>query len=52
LSGTYVVGPVVAVLNQQTNRIGDVPHGFDLLYQTCINGDNTRMSFTQLTRVG
>jgi hypothetical protein len=51
LSGTYVLGPVVAVLNQHTHRIGDVPHGYDLLYQTCINGDNTRMSFTQLTRV-
>ncbi|PRY65978.1 hypothetical protein B0I08_109128 [Glaciihabitans tibetensis] len=52
LSGTYVVGPIVAILNKHTNRIGDVPHGSDLLYQTCINGDNTRMSFTQLTRVG
>jgi hypothetical protein len=52
LSGRYVVGPVVAVLNQQTHRMGDVPRGSDLLYQTCIGGDNRRMSFTQLTRIG
>jgi hypothetical protein len=52
MSGTYRVGAVVAVLNQRTHRIGDVPRGYDLLYQTCINGDNTQMSFTQLTRVG
>jgi hypothetical protein len=51
LSGTFRVGPVVAVLNKHVDRIEDVPQGYELLYQTCINGDNTRMSFTQLIRV-
>jgi len=52
LSGTFRVGPVVAVLNQRTNTTTDVPGGYDLLYQTCIGGDNSRMSFTALERVG
>jgi hypothetical protein len=52
LSGTYRVGPVVAVLSQRTNTTSDVPGGYDLLYQTCQGGDNSRMSFTALQRVG
>jgi hypothetical protein len=52
LSGTFRVGPVVAVLNQRTNTTNDVPGGYDLLYQTCVGGDNTRMSFTALERIG
>jgi hypothetical protein len=52
LSGTYRVGPVVAVLSQRTNTTSDVPGGYDLLYQTCQGGDNSRMSFTALQRIG
>jgi hypothetical protein len=52
MSGTYRVGPVVAVLNQHVDRIENVPQGYDLLYQTCIDGDNTQMSFTELIRAG
>jgi hypothetical protein len=52
LTGTYRVGPVVAVLNQRTNTTSDVPRGHDLLYQTCQGGDNSRMSFTALQRIG
>jgi hypothetical protein len=52
LSGTFRVGPVVAVLNQRTDTTNDVPGGYDLLYQTCVGGDNTRMSFTALERIG
>ena len=52
LSGTFRVGPVVAVLNQRTNTTNDVPGGYDLLYQTCVGGDNSRMSFTALQRIG
>jgi len=52
LSGTFRVGPVVAVLNQRTNTTNDVPSGYDLLYQTCVGGDNSRMSFTALQRIG
>lgn len=52
MSGTFRVGPVVAVLNQRVDRIEDVPQGYELLYQTCLDGDTTRMSFTQLVRAG
>lgn len=52
LSGTYRVGGVAAVLNANTQGTGNIPRGYDLLYQTCINGSNTTMSFTVLTRVG
>jgi hypothetical protein len=52
LVGTYRVGPVVAVLDQHVDRIEDVPQGYELLYQTCIDGDNTRMSFTHLIPAG
>ena len=51
-SGTYRVGGVAAVLNANTQGTADVPRGYDLLYQTCINGSNSTMSFTVLTRVG
>ncbi|TFD85420.1 hypothetical protein E3T61_17855 [Cryobacterium lactosi] len=51
-SGTYRVGGVAAVLNANTQGTQDVPRGYDLLYQTCINGSNSTMSFTVLTRVG
>ena len=51
-SGTYRVGSVVAVLNISTDGASDVPRGYGLLYQTCINGSSARMSFTALTRVG
>ncbi|SDK44208.1 hypothetical protein SAMN05216282_10666 [Cryobacterium psychrotolerans] len=52
LSGTYRVGGVAAVLNANTQGTGNIPRGYDLLYQTCINGSNKTMSFTVLTRVG
>lgn len=51
-SGTYRVGSVVAVLNISTDSASDVPRGYGLLYQTCINGSSARMAFTVLTRVG
>ena len=51
-SGTYRVGGVAAVLNANTQGTGDVPRGYDLLYQTCIDGSNSTMSFTVLTRLG
>lgn len=51
-SGVYRVGSVAAVLNVATDTANDVPRGFDLLYQTCINGSSATMSFTELTRIG
>jgi hypothetical protein len=52
ISGTYRVGPVVAVLNAYVDRASDIPRGYELLYQTCRNGDAHTEIFTQLTRVG
>jgi hypothetical protein len=51
-SGTYRVGGVVAVLNANTQGTSNIPRGYGLLYQTCINGSNATMSFTVLTRIG
>ena len=51
-SGSYLVGDVVAVLDAHTDGTSDVPRGYDLLYQTCINGSDSAMSFTVLTRIG
>lgn len=51
-SGTYRVGSVVAVLNANTQGTSNIPRGYGLLYQTCINGSNATMSFTVLTRIG
>lgn len=34
-AGTYRVDGVVAMLNADRNSTADLPHGFDLLYQTC-----------------
>lgn len=51
-SGSYLVGGVAAVLDAHTQGTSDVPRGYDLLYQTCINGSDSTMSFTVLTRVG
>ncbi|HEV7948227.1 MAG TPA: hypothetical protein VGP24_00545, partial [Glaciihabitans sp.] len=52
LEGLYRVGPIVAILNQKTNKTWDAPSNHDLLYQTCINGLNTQMSYAALTRIG
>ncbi len=51
LGGTFRVGPVAAELNVATDRVSAIPHGFDLLYQTCRNGSSATMSFTELTRI-
>ncbi|MCU1407068.1 MAG: hypothetical protein JWQ43_3371 [Glaciihabitans sp.] len=51
-SGTYRTGPVVAVLNKATDGAEDLPRGYDLMYQTCIDDSNAQMSFTALTRIG
>lgn len=51
-SGTYRVGGIVAVLNVATDGTSSIPRGYDLLYQTCINGSSATMSFAALTRIG
>jgi hypothetical protein len=50
-AGTYRVDGIVAMLDASTHSTADVPRGYDLLYQTCQNGQSDTMSFTALTRV-
>jgi hypothetical protein len=50
-AGLYRVDGVVANLNGNTATSNDLPRGYDLLFQTCVNG-YSNMSFTGLTRIG
>jgi hypothetical protein len=50
-AGTYRVDGIVAMLNANRNSTADIPRGFDLLYQTCQNGQSSTMSFTALTKI-
>lgn len=51
-SGVYRVEGVVAMLNAHHATTDDLPRGYELLYQTCQNGQSSTMSFIGLTRVG
>ena len=51
-AGVYRVEGIVATLDVSEDSAADVPYGYDLLYQTCINGSSANMSFTALTRIG
>lgn len=51
-SGTYRVEGIQVLLNQATATTDEIPRGFDLIYQTCQNGQSSSMSMTGLTRVG
>ncbi|MEO6200895.1 MAG: hypothetical protein ABIX44_07015 [Cryobacterium sp.] len=51
-AGTYTVGRIVAVLDVRSQGTRNVPRGYGLLYQTCLNGSNATMAFRVLTRVG
>lgn len=50
--GLYRVEGIVKMLNQNTATSADLPRGYDLLYQTCVNGQSTSMSIIALTRLG
>ncbi|MBT2498229.1 hypothetical protein J7E25_03900 [Agromyces sp. ISL-38] len=50
-AGTYRVEGIVKMLNQSTATVADLPHGYDLIYQTCQNGQSSTMSLTGLTRL-
>jgi len=52
ITGIFRVGSVAVVLNAATDKAASIPHGFDLLYQTCRDGSSATMSFTELTRIG
>lgn len=49
--GTYRVEGIVAMLNSRRHTAADLPRGYDLLYQTCQNGQSSTMSFTALTKI-
>jgi hypothetical protein len=50
-AGTYRVDGIVMMLNQHKATIADIPHGYDLIYQTCQNGQSSTMSLTALTKL-
>lgn len=50
-AGSYRVEGIAVTLNANRDSTKDLPRGFDLLYQTCQNGQSTSMSFTGLTRL-
>jgi len=50
-AGTYRVEGIVLMLNQHRATIADIPHGYDLIYQTCQNGQSSTMSLTALTKL-
>ncbi|HEX4443135.1 MAG TPA: hypothetical protein VHZ81_06160 [Galbitalea sp.] len=50
-AGTYRVVGVVATLNAYTARTSQIPRGYDLLLQTCLNDDSHHTEFIALTRV-
>ncbi len=51
-AGLYRVEGIKAMLNIDIHDAGDIPTGYDLLYQTCQDGWSTSMSFTALTKIG
>ena len=50
-AGTYRVDGIVVMLNADRDSTADIPRGYDLLYQTCQNGQSATMSFTALTKI-
>ncbi|WP_092965052.1 hypothetical protein [Agromyces sp. CF514] len=52
ISGRYRVEGIAAVLDGATADSNDIPGGFDLLYQTCLNDSQSQMAFVGMTRIG
>jgi hypothetical protein len=50
-AGTYRVEGIVKMVNQHVATVADIPRGYDLIYQTCQNGQSTTMSLTALTKI-
>jgi hypothetical protein len=51
-AGTYRVIGVVATLDAYTAHTWQVPHNYEMLYQTCSGGDSTYTEFIGLTQIG
>ena len=52
LSGRYVVVGLAATLDASVSTSANLPHGYDLLYQTCYRGDSRQTQIWALNRVG
>ena len=51
-AGVYRVTGVIGTLSAGTAMVSDVPHGHDLVFQTCLNGDSADMVLIGLSRIG
>jgi hypothetical protein len=51
-AGLYEVTGVLGYLSHGTAMVSNIPHGHDLVFQTCLNGDSSRMVLVGLERVG
>jgi hypothetical protein len=52
LSGRYVVVGLAVTVDGSVATSADLPHGYDLLYQTCLHGDIRQTQIWALNRVG
>lgn len=52
VAGRYRVAGIAAVLDGATANSNDIPGGYDLLYQTCLDNSTARMAFVGLVRIG
>jgi hypothetical protein len=50
-AGTYRVVGVVATLDAYTAHTNQIPRGYSLLLQTCLNNDSHSTEFIALTRL-
>jgi hypothetical protein len=51
-AGTYRVIGVAAVLNAYTAKTNQLPHGYDMLFQTCRNNNSHTTEFVALQKIG
>ena len=52
MSGRYVVVGLVATLDGSVATSASLPHGYDVLYQTCYRGDVRQTQIWALNRIG
>jgi hypothetical protein len=51
-AGTYRSSGVVSRLNANTGNADEIARGYDLIYQTCLNGNASTEVFIGLTKIG
>lgn len=52
INGVYEVRGIVARLSVTRNTTSDIPRGYDLVYQTCWNGNSQDMTIIGLKQIG